>query len=117
MYRLASFCMPAAPRALAIRPAGSAGLFAGKLTVRARALSAERRLKVTEHEAALGPIVDRAAHPDAPHDLLSSSLVGSRTRARLSLRLSPVVECSHACAKREQTTAIARERFAVPDRI
>jgi hypothetical protein len=46
-------------------------LFAGELAVCSRArLFAERRLQVAKHEAAFGPIDGRAAHPDAPRDLL-----------------------------------------------
>ena len=46
-------------------------LFAGELALCSGArLLAERRLQVAEHEAALGPVDGRAAHADAPRDLI-----------------------------------------------
>src|SRR5262249_5418900 len=58
-------------------------LFAGELALCPKAwLFAKRRLQVAKHEAALGPIDGRAAHPDAPRDLLAAD-AGVRSQQKL----------------------------------
>jgi hypothetical protein len=59
-------------------------LFARELTIRPRArLFAERRLQVAEHEATLGPVDGRAAHPDIGRDLIVTGAdIGSQQNLR-----------------------------------
>ena len=85
-------------------------LFARELTARSGArLFAERRLQVAEHEAPLGPVDGRAAHPDAPRDLL---VAGAGVGSQQNLR---PLELAHrmlaAAQKRREFVALGLAQF------
>ena len=68
---------------------------AGKLALCCGArLLAERHLHVAKHEVALGPIDGRAAHPDAPRDLLvaSAGICSQQNLRRLRLHVPAAAE-------------------------
>ena len=72
-------------------------LFARKLTGRAGPrLFAQRRFQIAAHEAALGPIDGRAAHSDAPRDLL---VAGAGVRSQQNLCALKLARCVPAAAE------------------